>query len=312
MTSRRPDFFIVGAPKSGTTAMYAYLREHPDLYLPERKELRYFGRDLTIRDRRPLTEAEYLEQFSGARADQVIGTAYVWYLYSAAAAAEIVAFAPRARIVAMLRNPADMLHALHGENRYNGNEDIGDFAAALAAEPDRRAGRRIPEHAHLVQALWYSTVPRYTEQLMRYEAAVGRDRMHVVVFDDFVADPAAAYAGVLRFLGVDDRFRPPAFDVINASKRTRSERLRHLLSRPPAAPRRIVRAVVPRAVRRRLWEQAQRLNVAEEPRQPMAHDVRERLQRDFAGEVERLSEYLGRDLRAWTRPSRSAAGDPDL
>lgn len=295
----RPDFFLVGAPKCGTTAMYAYLREHPDLFLPERKELRYFGRDLLIRDRRPLSEAEYLAHFDGARTDQLVGTAYVWYLYSESAAQEIHAFSPDARIIAMLRNPADVLYALHGENLFNGNEDIRDFATALEAEPDRVAGRRIPPHAHLLQALWYSTVPRFTDQLRRYEAAFGRERIHVIVFDDFRADPAAAYRDLLQFLGVSPPPTAPQFAVVNAAKRTRSERLRHLLARPPGTARRVVRAVLPPTIRRNLYERAKRLNVVERGRPPLDAELRHRLRSQHRDEVARLSEYLGRDLSHW-------------
>lgn len=305
MNARRPDFYIVGAPKSGTTAMYAYLRQHPDLFLPARKELRYFGADLEIRDRVPLTEEEYLAHFAAAERRHVIGTAYVWYLYSSLAAREIAAFTPDARIIVMLRNPTEMLHALHGEHLSNGNEAIADFTAALDAEPDRRAGLRIPPHAHLVQGLWYSTVPRYTEQLQRYVDAFGRERLHVIVFDDFVADPAAAYHGVLRFLGVRDDARPAAFDVVNASKRTRSERLRHFLARPPEPLRALIRHSVPRGVRRGLHERAKRLNVTTAPRDPMPAATRERLRLAFVDEVERLSAFLGRDLSHW-----SAADEP--
>ena len=297
--SRRPDFFIVGAPKCGTTAMYAYLRDHPGIFLPERKELRYFGSDLEIRDRRALTEAEYLAHFDGARADQLVGTAYVWYLYSTTAAQEIRAFAPDARIVAMLRNPVDLLHALHGENLFNGNEDIGDFGDALVAEPERVAGRRIPPHAHLLQALWYSTVPRYTEQLRRYEEAFGRERMHIIVFDDFSADPAAAYADLLRFLGVRADAGPSQFAVVNAARRTRSEWFRHFLARPPEPARRVVRAVLPPSVRRGLYERAKRLNVVERGRPPLDEALRRQLRGQFRDEVDRLSEYLGRDLSHW-------------
>ena len=79
----------------------------------------------------------------------------------------------------MLRNPVDMLPALHGEHIANGNEDITDFTAALDAEPERRAGRRIPPHAHLPQGLWYTDVPRYAEQLeSSTEAADGINRIN--------------------------------------------------------------------------------------------------------------------------------------
>lgn len=300
MSARRPDFFIVGAPKSGTTAMYAYLREHPELFMPERKELRFFGSDLEIRDRHRLSTEEYLAHFAGSDDARRVGTAYVWYLYSREAASEIAEFSAEAQIIAMLRNPIDMLHALHGEHLSNGNEEVADFSAALDAEPDRQEGRRIPPHAHLPQGLWYSTVPRYTEQLQRYVDAFGRDRLHVILYDDFAADTPAAYEGVLRFLGVRDDVRPASFDVLNASKRTRSERLRHFLSRPPELPRRVIRHAVPRGVRRALYARAQRLNVAAQPRSPMPAATRERLRAAFVDESERLSAFLDRDVMHWT------------
>ena len=226
--SRRPDFVIVGAPKSGTTAMYEYLRAHPQLFLPERKEMRFFGADLDVRDRPTMTVDDYLASFAAAAPEQRIGTAYVWYLFSERAAAEIAAFAPGVQVIAMLRNPVEMVWSLHSEHLYNGNEDITDFTAALDAEPDRRAGRRIPPHAHLPQGLRYTEVPRYAEQLERYFDAVGRDRVRVVLYDDFARDVRAAYRDVLEFLGVDATYSPPSFAVINANKRTRSERFRPL------------------------------------------------------------------------------------
>ncbi len=297
--------------------MYQYLRAHPDLYLPERKELRFFGQDLQIRDRRALTPQEYLAHFAPARQGQLIGTAYVWYLFSKRAAEEIATYAPEARIVAMLRNPTDMLHALHGEHLSNGNEDIRDFTAALEAEPDRRAGRRIPPHAHLPQGLLYSTVPRYTEQLERYVRAFGRESLHVIIHDDLAADTAGVYRDLLRFLAVRDDVHPASFDIVNASKKTRSEWLRHLLARPPELPRRIIRAVVPPAVRRSAYRRAQSANIAAAPREPMSAATRHRLRALFADEVERLSGFLGRDLSAWSadpppRPSSIPAVEGPL
>lgn len=297
-TPRVPDFYIVGAPKAGTTAMYEYLRTHPDLYLPARKELRFFGSDLDIRDRQPLTAEQYLAYFAGAPADTLIGTAYVWYLYSRRAAGEIAQFSPDARIIAMLRNPVDMLPALHGEHIANGNEDITDFTAALEAEPERRAGRRIPPHAHLPQGLWYMDVPRYTEQLERYFAAFGRDRVRVVLFDDFVADTAATFRETLGFLGVRGDFGPESFEPVNVSRRIRSERFRHFLARPPRLPRLIIRTFVPGRLRRSAYERAKRMNIEVAARQPISPATADRLRTTFAPEIERLSTLLDRDLTA--------------
>lgn len=299
---RAPDFYIVGAPKAGTTAMYAYLRGHPGLFLPERKELRFFGSDLEIRDRTPLTTEQYLAHFAAATSDAVIGTAYVWYLYSRAAATEIARLSPNARIIAMLRNPVDMLPALHAEHLTNGNEDIRDFTAALDAEPDRRAGRRIPPHAHLPQGLWYTDVPRYAEQLQRYFATFGPERVRVIIFDDFVADTAGTYRETLRFLGVDDAYRPPSFDAVNVSRRLRSERWRHFLARPPDLPRRVIHYLVPARIRRAAYERAKAMNIVSEPRPPLPPETAARLDDTFGAEIARLSTLLDRNLEAlWRR-----------
>lgn len=302
-----PDFFMVGAPKCGTTAMYDYLRRHPDLFLPERKELRYFGRDLDIRDRRNLSREEYLEYFAVAPPAVRIGTAYVWYLFSRSAASEISEFNPDAQIIAMIRNPLQMLPALHAEHLSNGNEDIVDFTAALAAEPDRRHGRRIPPHAHLPQGLEYSRVPRYSEQLERYFKVFGPERVHVIVFDDFSESPGRCYRELLRFLGVRDDFTLPSFPVVNARKRLRSERLRHFLARPPERPRRLIRHLIPAGLRRAAFERAKGWNMVAARPTPVPADTIERLRAIFVGEVYRLSQLLGRDLSHWIAPARGGS-----
>ncbi|NLF38083.1 sulfotransferase, partial [bacterium] len=107
MTMRLPDFFIVGAPKSGTTALHAYLGRHPSIFVPARKEPHFFGSDIVspafVRDR-----DAYLSLFAGATTEARVGEASIWYLYSKRAAREIKEFNPDARIIIMLRNPVDM------------------------------------------------------------------------------------------------------------------------------------------------------------------------------------------------------------
>jgi len=286
--------------------MYEYLRKHPDLFLPEKKELRYFGTDLDVRGFPNRQLDEYLSFFADATPGRRIGTAYVWYLYSKTAAAEISAFAPKAQIIVMLRRPADMLYSLHSEHLSNGNEDLASFEEALAAEPDRRAGRRIPRHAHHPRALLYSEVPRYAEQLTRYLSVFGRNRVHVVLFDDFASDTAGSYRETLRFLQVREDFAP-SFEVINPNKRVRSEAVRHFLARPPELPRRIIKAAVPAPIRRTIFERATRLNLATPRRAPLSDATRDRLNDLFRPEVDRLSDLLGRDLRHWVEPASEAS-----
>ena len=103
----------------------------------------------------------------------------------------------------MLREPADMLHSLYYQFRFDGNEHLPTFEAALAAEPERRVGRRVRRQAQFPQGLVYRDTVRYTEQVRRYFDVFGRDRVHVIVYDDFVANVRATYCKTLDFLGVD-------------------------------------------------------------------------------------------------------------
>src|SRR6476661_1903979 len=97
MKPRRPDFFIVGAPKCGTTAMNDYLRQHPQIFMPERKDISYFGMDLKF-ERPRISGEEYLSLFRGANGALRVGESSVWYLYSRTSAQEIKSFSPAASI----------------------------------------------------------------------------------------------------------------------------------------------------------------------------------------------------------------------
>lgn len=297
-TERWPDFYIVGAPKSGTTSLYDYLAGHPGVFLPARKELRYFGDDLDVRHRHTFTRDEFLAEYADAPPAALLGNAYVWYLYSTSAAAEIHRLRPDARVVAMLRDPVDALYSLHSEFVYDGNEQITNFAAALDAEPDRCAGRRVPAEAHFPAGLCYRSTVRYAEQLARYLDRFGEEQVHVILFDDFAADPSACYARLLEFLRVPDDGRG-AFPRLNPNKRSRLGLMRRILAAPPAPARRAVRALVPRRLRTSLYRRAVALNTREEPRALMPEALRRALRTELAPEVTRLEQLLGRPLPAW-------------
>lgn len=292
----RPDFFIVGAPRCGTTAMYEYLREHPDIFMPYRKEPVYFGSDLT--KRRPyLTEQDYLALFAPARHQKRRGEATVWYLYSETAPREIHEFSPGARIIIMLRDPVEMVYSLHAHLVFTDNEDLADIAEALEAEEDRRAGRRIPPNCRRPEGLQYRRCGRYAPFVRRYLDEFGRQNVRVIIFDDFEADTPVVYRETLEFLGVEPGFRP-SFEVVNPNKRARSTRLQRLVT----SPRFIELATrLPARAHHGLWRLLMRLNMRRESRAEMDTELRRRLRAEFAPSVEELAGLLGRDLSAWTR-----------
>jgi hypothetical protein len=248
-----------------------------------------------------LTEEDYLERYFSDTGGAVrVGDGSVWYLYTRKAAEEIRAWCPDARIIVLLRDPTEMLHSLHSQLVFNGDEDIDDFAAALDAEEDRRRGRRIPPGASCAEILFYRDIADYATQVSRFLDAFPADQVRILLFEDFVEDTPAAYRDTLEFLGVDPSFRP-RLGVVNPNKVVRTRAAHEFLRRPPSLVRRVARAIVPStrsrdALRRRLM----RLNTRFVRRPGMDPTLRATLRRELAPGVRRLGEILGRDLRAWT------------
>jgi hypothetical protein len=293
-----PNLFVLGAPKCGTTAVRNYLAQHPDLYVPE-KERHPFGRDLTFGPRSRMTEAECAAVYGGATGQRYRADCAIWYLFSETAAQEIAEAVPDARCIALLRQPADMVYSLHSEFLYQGDEDITDFAEALAAEEDRRHGHRIPPDCYAPWALQYRQVARYADQLERYLAVFPPEQLHIVLFDDLRADTPAVYRGILEFLGLDASHEA-TLEVANPNKVVRSPGMRDFLRHPPEPLRRIGRTVVrsPRA-RALIGYRLEELNTAKVTRAPMDPASRALLLDAYADDVDRLAKLIDRDLRHW-------------
>jgi len=301
----RPDFFVVGAFKSGSTALYEQLRRHPQLFMPFHKEPLYFGDDLTRRYGR-MSLDDYMRLFRGAKPGRRVGEASTWYLYSTSAAREIKEFAPDAQILVVLRNPVDVMYAQHNQLIFNVIEDIADFEQALAAEDDRRAGRRLPPGPINVENLFYRHSVRFAEQLERYFDVFGPERVHVMLSDDLRRDGAGVVRGALEFLGVDPSLAaaPP---TANESRRVRSPLIQRLIFAPklllPMAPF-LRRFPLVRALRTRMLE----MNSQARPRPPMDPALRRRLLDEFEPEIKRLATLIDRDLSAWLERPNAEAG----
>jgi hypothetical protein len=282
------------------------LRGHPQVFLPDNKELWYFATELQERmpprpAGTPRTLDEYLRAFAGARPGQRVGEASPQYLWSRTAAARIAEVAPQARIVAILREPVSFLHSLHLQFVESYIEVEPDFAKALSLESERRQGRHVPRYTYWPRTLLYSDHVRYVEQLQRYRAAFSPQQVLVLIYEEFRDDNEATVRRLLRFLEVDDG-HPIAQREANPTVRVRSGRAHeavHALSvgRGPVslAVKRALKAVTPRDVRRSMLRRAKRRLLFGEPRAADAGLVLE-LRGRFKVEVEALSEYLGRDL----------------
>jgi hypothetical protein len=307
---RLPDFFVVGHAKSGTTALYAMLKSHPQVFMPDGKEPWYFATELHDRppprpEGIPSTLQEYEALFAAAGPEQRAGEASALYLWSHTAAQRIAEVAPQARIVAILREPASFLRSLHLQFVEVYVETETDFRRAFELEPERREGRQIPRYTYWPRALLYSEHVRYVEQLRRYRDLFGAEQMMVLVYDDFRGDNEATVRKVLRFLDLDDEL-PFHVTEANPTVSVRSQRLHHLVhalsvGRGPVSlgVKGALKAVTPQRLRRQALQATQRRLLYTRPQAPDEQFMDE-LRKRFKGEVQAASEYLGRDLvRLW-------------
>jgi hypothetical protein len=310
---RLPDFYIVGHPKCGTTALYQMLQLHPQIFMPDNKEPRFFAPELWSRfsDRaapaakRLHTLDGYLELFAHARSDQRVGEATTAYLRSVSAAGRIAEAQPSARIIAILREPADFLRSLHLQLMKSNVETERDLRKALALEPARREGKHIPRACHTPPTLLYSEHVTYVEQLRRYHAVFPAEQVLVLIYDDFRADNDATLRRVMDFLDVDATAPIESIETKRV-KAVRALPLHQLAAgvqvakRNPAAASRVARtanALAQGPLRsdavRSLWRRA----VYTAPSAPDEQLMLE-LRRRYKPEVVALSDYLGRDLLA--------------
>jgi Sulfotransferase family len=304
---RVPDFFIVGHPKSGTTALHAMLRAHPQIFMPELKESWFFVPELRARPqpgrtvKRPDTLEEYLALFEPAAPAQRVGEATPSYLRSRHAAGRIAQLQPDARIIAILREPASFLRSFHLQIMESYTETEKDLRTALALEGPRREGEKIPPSCVAPEALMYSEHVRYVEQLRRYHDAFSHERVLVLIYDDFRNDNESTVRRVLRFLEVDDS-TPIELTEANPSVRLRSRKLDELVrslyqgqGASAGAVKAAVKALTPRKLRRDALHATQRHLIHGKP-QPPDESLMLELRLRFKAEVVALSEYLDRDL----------------
>lgn len=298
----RPNLFVVGAPKSGTTSLHRYLGQHPDIYMSPAKEPRHFCADLDMDPGLRICDREqYLCLFEGAGSAAWRGESSVYYLYSKQAPAEILTMSPDARFIIMLRNPVDMVFALHGQFLYSGNETISDFPAALAAEERRSAGLDIPRSAQFPMGLQYTKMGRYHDHVEHYLNAAGRDRVFVALFDNLVTNARELMRRVFRFLDIDES-APLALTPHNRRKDKDMSmvRLTRFLKSHPRMASVVHRLPQPSRLRaRKVLASLGGLFSVTAPEE-VPPETRVQLATEFRPDVERLGRLLGTDLSFWS------------
>lgn len=297
MSTPRPNLFIVGAPKCGTSSMHDYLDQHPDVFMSKAmKEPDFFCTDLKINEaRRKRDEEGYLTLFREAGDAKRIGESSTWYLVSTEAAKNIHAFDPAAKIIIMLRNPIDAAYSLHGQLIWSCNEDILDFEEAIAAEEDRRSGKRIPETNTSPDGLQYTRIFSFAPQVRRFLDVFGPKQVKVIFFEDFTKKTREVYDQTLAFLGLEPF--EATLEVVNAAKPVNLGLNRFFARRPKL--RNAVHAVIPAGLQRKIVDALPYMSKTVKRPGKVSPETRRRLIPRFEADIRELSELMKRDLSGW-------------
>lgn len=219
-----PAFFIIGAPKCGTTALASYLSEHPRIFMTVPKEPLFFCTDMPgVRVVR--TWRQYYGLFKSADPHALCGEASVLYMYSSEAIGQIKEAFPHAKLLVMLRRPDEMVYSMQRQLLFIGAENRESMRDAWDVEMLRRENRNVPKLCRNPKLLYYRLLARYGEQLTRVFDTFPRDKVHVVFYEDFSRDPRAVYESTLQFLEIPSDERRE-FPMINAHKDVRSKTLK--------------------------------------------------------------------------------------
>ncbi len=232
MTVRKPNLFIVGAPKCGTTAWVNYLARHKEIFFCDPKEPHFFNTDIP-RFRWFETEEAYLDLFSDVGSEHVVGEASILYLYSRDAAENIARFNPDAKILIFVRAPEKFIPSYHQQQLYNLDEDIDDLAEAWSLSGLRSEGT-LPNGCRDPRLLDYKSIGAFGAQASRFIQEFGAESVRILDFDQWVKSPRETYCALLEFFQlVDDGMND--FPKINAAHDHRSKTLAALTQRPPNA-----------------------------------------------------------------------------
>jgi hypothetical protein len=307
-----PTFFVLGSGKAGSTSLWYYLKQHPEVYMSPLKEPDFFSfmgerpsfggpRDAQLAARIITELEEYRSLFEGVSGETAIGEASQSYLRGPETPYRIQHYIPNAKFIALLRNPADRAYSAYLQAVREGWEWL-DFGDALREERAR------------VRANWHDQW-RYREggfylvPLKRYYELFGQDRIRVYLYEDLNRDPVAMLQSIFRFLGVDNSYLADTSRRHNVAGVPKSRRLNTLVNRPNAI-KSVLKPLLPQGLRERIVANLRR-HLGEPP--PMPEEARLELADAYREDILKLQELIGRDLSAWLgedHPSRSSPRPP--
>ena len=295
-----PNFIIIGAAKSGTTAIYHYLKQHPQVYMSPVKEANFFaleGDKLQFfepfaypSERKPADNIEaYCELFEDVTSEIAIGEASPWYLYSPRSAEKIHYYLPKAKLIAILRNPVERAFSHFLDFRRDAKEPLTDFAQALQEEEVR-----IRDNWH---PLWhYKQMGFYSVQLKRYFDRFDRNQIQVYLYEDFKNNPIIVMQEIFRFINVDETFVPDMSLRHNVSGIPKNKAL-HIFLKTKHPLKNLIKPWIPERLRLQTVVNLRNRNLMKPPK--LSLELRQQLMQEYRDDILMLQDLIERDLTKW-------------
>jgi len=303
-----PSFYVVGAPRCGTTALSKALGENPQVSFAKPKETHFLTDDYS--DQTPQqVQRLYLTHFHPQlnHDTRAIGDGSVSYLYSPEAISQAIRLDPNAKFIAAVRNPLDMMRSYHQRLLFSLDEDVTDFNTAWDLQQQRATGKHIPDTCREPQLLQYGTIGSLGSHIERLFELAGRERCYIVVFDDFIKDPRGTYLKLLDFIGVEDDGRTK-FKPTRSNAGYKSRWLQQYSMNPPPWVYKLIRIANSNSIARLkgIRKRIKKFNRAKATPQPVDEHVQTLLRDYFRDDVTKLSALLDRDLNHWLAPPKTA------
>lgn len=293
-----PNFLLIGAPKAGTTSLYRYLSEHPQIYMSPMKAPNFFaleGEALNYQGPRDHTKnyitdlKNYCSLFDGVVNETAIGEASPWYLYMPKSSERIHHYIPNVKLIAVLRNPVDRAYSQFLSHVQRDFEPLNDFAQALDAEKDRIEDNWSPRWFYKERGFYYRQLKPYFD---RFDSS----QIRVFVYEDIREDYSKVLASIFEFLEVKKDFKPNLSQKYNTTKSHKNRKLFRFFSGKNSL-KSALRPFFTPSQRTRIVSTLMQLNTG--PKTKLSSELRDRLISEYREDILGLQDLIQRDLSCW-------------
>ena len=280
-----PDFFIVGGSRCGTTSLYSYLKQHPDVFLPERKEPHYYSSQSTplpywlLPLKSIITKQDYLQLFEDSKENMIVGDASSTYLMNLDAPKLIFEDNPNAKIIISLRNPIDRTYTAYLAQYRSGNEKRS-FGESIRRDFSAITGEELQRQSALNSD--------YYEYVKNYYHYFPKEHIKIIIFEEFIKNPKQTMKELLHFLNLSTELNIK-YEQYNEFKFPKNE-----VSKAIVNNRFIVNisfALIPAKIRHYIFRQ-----LVTRTKPIMFEKDRDFLKEQYVGVVKKLESLLNRDL----------------